>query len=123
MVVTAAYIPDSGDLVWLDFNPQTGREQANRRPAVVLSPASYNGKVKLGIFCPITTKVKSYPFEVALPDDLPIAGVILADQVKSLDWQIRKAEFICKAPDSVMAEVSAKLKVLLPSPSANQTED
>lgn len=121
--MTAAYIPDSGDLVWLDFNPQTGREQANRRPAVVLSPASYNGKVKLGIFCPITTKVKSYPFEVALPDDLPIAGVILADQVKSLDWQIRKAEFICKAPDSVMAEVSAKLKVLLPSPSANQTED
>lgn len=109
-----SYIPAQGDIVWLDFNPQTGREQANRRPALVLSPAAYNSKVGLTIFCPITTKIKGYPFEVRLPDNLPVSGVILADQVKSLDWQTRKAQYICKVPDEVLSEVTAKLKALLP---------
>ncbi len=115
-----AYFPEQGDLVWLDFNPQSGREQAKRRPALVLSPLVYNRKVGLGIFCPVTSKVKGYPFEVSLPDDLPITGVILADQVKSLDWQARQAEFICKAPDTVTTEVILKVKTLLPLPSIPQ---
>lgn len=80
-----SYIPDRGDIIWLDFNPQAGREQANRRPALVLSPAEYNGKVRLALLCPITSKVKGYPFEVAIPEGLPVSGVVLADQVKSLD--------------------------------------
>lgn len=109
-----AYTPDRGDLIWLDFNPQTGREQAKRRPAIVLSPVEYNAKVRLALVCPITFKVKGYPFEVALPDNLDVSGVILADQIKSLDWQTRNAEFICKAPPTLMAEVMAKLKTLLP---------
>lgn len=109
-----AYTPDRGDLIWLDFNPQTGREQAKRRPAIVLSPIEYNAKVRLAIACPITSKVKGYPFEVALPDDLEVSGVILSDQIKSLDWQTRNAEFICEAPPTLIAEVMAKLKTLLP---------
>lgn len=109
-----SYVPDRGDIVWLDFNPQAGREQANRRPALVLSPAAYNGKVRLAVVCPITTKVKGYPFEVTIPEGLPVSGVVLADQVKSLDWQVRKAEFICKVPSTTSAEAIAKLKALLP---------
>jgi mRNA interferase MazF len=109
-----SYVPDQGDIVWLDFNPQAGREQANRRPALVLSPAAYNGKVRLALVCPLTTKVKGYPFEVPIPDGVPVSGVILADQVKSLDWQVRNAEFICKVPSTVTAEAIAKLKALLP---------
>lgn len=108
------YTPDRGDLIWLDFNPQTGREQANRRPAIVLSPVAYNTKVRLAIVCPITSKVKGYPFEVALPNDLEVSGVILSDQIKSLDWQARNAELICKAPPALTAKVIAKLKTLLP---------
>lgn len=108
----AFYIPDRGDIVWLDFNPQVGREQAGRRPALVLSPAAYNRKVRLALVCPITTKVKGYPFEVALPEGVGISGVVLADQVKSLDWQLRQAEFICLAPSNVTNEVIAKFKAL-----------
>lgn len=109
-----SYVPDHGDVVWLDFNPQAGREQANRRPALVLSPAAYNGKVRLALVCPITTKVKGYPFEVAIPEGLAISGVVLADQVKSLDWRVRNAEFICKLLSTVISEAIAKLKALLP---------
>ncbi len=109
-----AYIPDRGDLIWLDFNPQTGREQAKRRPALVLSPLEYNAKVRLAIVCPITSKIKGYPFEVALPEDLDVSGVVLADQIKSLDWQTRNSELIGKVPSTLMAEVMAKLKTLLP---------
>src|SRR5687767_16037745 len=87
---TVAYIPDSGDIVWITFNPQAGHEQAGRRPALVLSPASYNGKVGLAILCPITSQVKGYPFEVATPARSRVCGVILADQVKSLDWPFAK---------------------------------
>jgi mRNA interferase MazF len=107
------YVPARGDVVWLTFNPQAGHEQAGRRPAVVLSPSSYNGKVGLAIFCPITSQVKNYPFEVAIPSVLKLDGVILADQVKSLDWRIRRAEFICKLPQETMGEVRGKLETLL----------
>ena len=108
-----AYIPDRGDIVWLTFNPQAGHEQAGRRPALILSPAAYNGKVGLALLCPITSQVKGYPFEVAIPDGLRIGGVVLSDQVKSLDWKIREAEFICKLPAGIMDEVLKKLNTLL----------
>jgi len=87
-----AYIPDSGDIVWIAFNPQAGHEQAGHRPALVLSPAAYNGKVGLAILCPITSQVKGYPFEVQIPDGLKVSGAILSDQVKSLDWKARNVD-------------------------------
>src|SRR3954469_18543962 len=89
MVVPAHDIPDRGDIIWLDFDPQTGHEQAGRRPAVVLSPAAYNGRIGLVICCPVTTRIKGYPFEVPLSGSPPC--VVLADQVKSLDWRTRGA--------------------------------
>lgn len=107
------YVPDRGDIVWLDFNPQAGHEQTGRRPALVVSPQSYNGKVGLALMCPITSKMKGYPFEVSLPPTVGVAGVVLADQVKSLDWQARKAEFACKVPPEVTQEVLAKIRVLI----------
>lgn len=107
------YIPARGDIVWLTFNPQAGSEQAGRRPAIVLSPSSYNGKVGLAIFCPITNQVKGYPFEVALPKDVPITGVILSDQVKSLDWRSRNVQFACHTPQAVITEVLQKLSTLV----------
>jgi mRNA interferase MazF len=108
-----AYVPDRGDVVWISLNPQAGHEQAGRRPAVVVSPRSYNSKVGLGLFCPITSQVKGYPFEVAIPEGLPVRGVVLADQVKSLDWRAREAEFVARLPVKVGAEVVGKLAVLL----------
>ncbi|MFM7576997.1 MAG: endoribonuclease MazF [Microcystaceae cyanobacterium] len=99
------YIPKKGDIIWINFNPQSGREQMGRRPALVISPNVYNRKVGLIIVCPITTKVKNYPFEVKIPDGLAISGVVLADQVKSLDDQTREAEFVCKIPSETLAEV------------------
>jgi mRNA interferase MazF len=107
------YIPQRGDAIWITLNPQAGHEQAGRRPAVVLSPGAYNGKVGLAILCPITSQIKGYPFEVRIPDGLPIRGVILADQVKSLDWRARQAEWMCTLPPDVTAEVLAKLGLLL----------
>lgn len=108
-----AYIPKRGDAIWLQFNPQAGHEQAGRRPALVLSPESYNDKVGLMLCCPITNRVKGYPFEVNLPDDVDVTGVILADQLKSLDWKARKAEFIAKIPDKIVNDVLSKLNTLL----------
>jgi len=108
-----AYIPESGDIVWITFNPQAGHEQAGRRPALGLSPAAYNGKVGLAILCPITSQVKGYPFEVIIPDDLEISGAILSDQVKSLDWKARQTEFICKLPSATFNEVVQKLSTLI----------
>jgi mRNA interferase MazF len=108
-----AYIPKRGDVIRINFNPQAGHEQAGRRPALVLSPASYNGKVGLVILCPITNQVKGYPFEVAIPVGLPISGVVLADQVKSLDWRVRNAEFICPLPTVNVKQVLDKLRTLL----------
>ncbi|MEI2690317.1 MAG: endoribonuclease MazF [Anaerolineae bacterium] len=113
MVASSSYVPRRGDVVWLTFNPQAGHEQAGRRPAVVLSPLSYNAKVGLALFCPITSQVKGYPFEVSIPDGLPVAGVILADQLKSLDWQARDAAFACTLPAIVTSEVLQKVGLLL----------
>jgi mRNA interferase MazF len=113
MVKRRAYIPDRGDIVWLTLNPQLGHEQSGRRPAAVLSPKRYNHKAGLAIFCPITTKIKGYPFEVLLPDGLPISGAVLSDQVKSLDWRARKAEFVCALPETVTMEIISKLDTLV----------
>ena len=109
----AAYVPRRGDLVWLHLNPQTGHEQAGRRPALVLSPESYNGRVGLAILCPVTSQEKGYPFEVALPPGGAVEGVILSDQVKSLDWRARRAERIEVLPPQVTEEVLQKLGTLL----------
>ena len=109
----APYCPRRGDIVWLAFNPQTGHEQAGRRPALVLSPLPYNRKVGLALFCPVTGQVKGYPFEVAVPDGLEVAGVVLCDQVKSLDWKARRATLICKLPEASLHDVLMKLSTLL----------
>ncbi len=108
-----AYVPERGDIVWISFNPQAGHEQAGRRPAVVLSPKAYNQKVGLAIFCPITSRIKGYPFEVKLPLKATVTGVVLSDQVKSLDWRIRKAEFISSLPPATIDEVLMKLRTLV----------
>jgi len=108
-----AYVPESGDVVWITFNPQAGHEQAGRRPALVLSPKSYNGKVGLSLLCPVTSQVKGYPFEVAIPEGLPVSGVILSDQVKSLDWRARRATRLGSVPDSVIQEVTARIVALV----------
>ena len=99
--------------MWIDFNPQTGSEQSGRRPAVVLSPAAYNGRVGLAVLCPITNRVKGYPFEVAIPEGLEVSGVILADQLKSLDWRRRNATVIARLPRETVAEVMRKVSTLL----------
>jgi mRNA interferase MazF len=108
-----AYVPDSGDIVWIMLNPQAGHEQAGHRPALVLSPKAYNGKVGLALLCPITSQLKGYPFEVLIPEGLDVKGVILSDQVKSLDWKARKAEFSCKIPPEKFNEVVNKLSALI----------
>jgi mRNA interferase MazF len=113
MVAAPAYVPRRGDVVWLTFNPQAGHEQAGRRPAVVLSPNAYNAKVGLALLCPITSQVKGYPFEVLLPHGLPVSGAILADQIKSLDWQARTAEFLCALPPAIVSDVLQRIGVLL----------
>jgi len=107
------YVPQRGDIVWITLNPQAGHEQAGRRPAVVLSPAAYNAKVGLAIICPVTNQVKGYPFEILIPEGLTVSGAILADQVKSLDWQSRKAELICTLPTEIVNEIIQKVCVLL----------
>jgi mRNA interferase MazF len=104
--------PERGDLLWIDFDPQKGREQAGRRPALVLTPARYNGLVGLLIACPATAHAKGYPFEAAIPDGLPVQGVVLADHLRSLDWRGRRAEFICKAPAQLVDEVLARVHAL-----------
>lgn len=107
------YVPARGDVVWISLNPKVGHEQAGRRPALVLSPSSYNGKVGLAILCPVTSQIKGYPFEVVIPSGSKLGGVVLADQVKNLDWRVRKAEFICKLPRETTNEVLDKLGTLL----------
>ena len=107
------YIPDRGDVIWIDLNPEAGHEQGGRRPVLVLSPSSYNGKVGLAIMCPITNQVKDYPFEVEIPSGLNVTGVVLSDRVKCLDWKVRKAEFMCKLPMNTTFEVLKKLITLI----------
>lgn len=111
MVKAPGYVPDAGDIVWLTFDPQAGHEQAGRRPAIVLSPARYNALAGLILCCPITTKIKSYPFEVGL-SGTP-ASVVLADQAKSQDWRARKAERKGRVSAAELAEIRAKLAALL----------
>ena len=105
--------PERGDVVWLSFSPQAGREQAGRRPALVLTPAPFNSRIGLAFVCPVTTRVKGYPFEVALRGVDGVSGVVLVDQLRSLDWRTRRAEPAGKAPPAVMTEVVAKLRPLL----------
>lgn len=105
------YVPEAGDIVWLHFDPRAGHEQAGHRPALVISPEAYNGKTGLMLCCPLTTQTKGYPFEVPVEGDRP--GVVLADQVKSLDWMARKAQFKGKVSGAELAEVRAKIAALL----------
>jgi mRNA interferase MazF len=107
------YVPERGDLVWIDFDPHAGHEQSGRRPAVVLSPSSYNRKVELGIFCPVTHKGKGYAWEVAIPAGRGVSGVILADQVKSLDWKERQIQFAGTLPREILDEVLDKTLALI----------
>ena len=107
------YVPQRGDVVWITLNPQAGHEQAGRRPAVVLSPLAYDEKVGLAILCPITSQEEGYPFEVRIPAGLVVTGVVLADQVKSLDWRARNAERMGSLPAGVMTEILGKLNVLV----------
>jgi len=109
----AGYIPEAGDLVWLSFSPQAGREQAGRRPAVVFSPHAYNSRSGLCLACPVTSQAKGYPFEVPLPDGLAVTGIILVDHVRSADWQVRHAECAGRVPPEVLEEVRARLMPLL----------
>ena len=106
------YVPKEGDIVWLEFNPQAGHEQAGHRPAIVLSKKAYNEKTGLAIFCPITSKSKGYPFEVKV-EGSKISGVVLADQIKSLDWQSRNAKFLERAKPSVLKSVLSKFMVII----------
>ena len=108
-----SYCPKRGDIVWLTFNLKAGHEQAGHRPALVLSPEPYNRKVGLAVLCPITSRVKGYPFEVKLPDGFKVSGVVLSDQVKNLDWKARKASFCCRAPSDVLRHVLSKLRTIL----------
>ena len=114
----AAYVPARGDLIWLQFNPQAGHEQAGHRPAVVISPSSYNRRVGLALCCPVTSQVKGYPFEVLLPQGLGVEGAILSDQIKSLDWRVRKARRIGNLPNEVLRETVGKILALVDSDGA-----
>jgi mRNA interferase MazF len=107
------YVPERGDAVWITLDPQAGHEQAGRRPALVLSPSIYNGRVGLALFCPITSRAKGYPFEVPIPAGLPINGVVGADQVKSLDWRARDVARIGALPVEVVSQVLERLQALL----------
>ncbi|MDO8691264.1 MAG: endoribonuclease MazF [Dehalococcoidia bacterium] len=111
--MAAEYAPSRGDVVWISLNPQAGHEQAGRRPALVVSPVAYNRKVGLAILCPITNQVKGYPFEVMIPSGSGVTGVVLSDQVKSLDWRDRHAELICRLAGETVLEVMEKLGTLL----------
>jgi mRNA interferase MazF len=111
-MVTGGYVPEHGDIIWLNFDPQTGHEQKGKRPALVISPKAYNAKVGLALFCPITSHEKQYPFEVKI-NNSTISGVVLSDQIKSLDWRIRNAIFVTNATKTELAEVVEKISVLL----------
>ena len=107
------YVPKRGEVVWLQFDPQAGHEQAGRRPAVIVSPREYNAKTGLALCCPITSRIEGYPFEVALSEDSEVSGVILADQVKSLDWRARRARKLWTLPEEALQELLAKIRVLV----------
>ena len=112
--LTKSYVPDTGDIIWLEFTPHSGHEQGGKRPALVVSPAMYNRSTKCALVCPITRKVKGYPFEVLLHDKQKTTGAILADQVRNLDWESRHAKFIEKLSSALLAQVVGKFTTLLP---------
>ena len=112
-MVAGEYVPNRGDIVWMSFTPQAGHEQAGHRPALVVSPREYNAVTSLALCCPITSQVKGYPFEVELPADGSVTGVVLADQIKSLDWRARGARFACHSGNRVINEVVGKVSTLL----------
>ena len=112
-MVKPGYVPRRGDLVWLDFAPHAGHEQGGRRPALVISRDEYNRKVGLLLACPITSRKKGYPFEVDLPERLAVAGVILVDQIRNLDWKARNAKFIDRADADVVERVLSKFSALM----------
>jgi len=111
--VKTSFVPEAGDFVWLTFDPQAGREQAGRRPVLILTPRIYNAKSGLALACPVTNQVKGYPFEVAVPLGSGTTGVILTDHLKSIDWKARRAELLGRCTDDIMAEVRATLAPLL----------
>ena len=111
--MVSQYTPERGDIVWIQLNPQIGHEQQGTRPVLALSAKEYNNKTGMGIFCPITSRMKGLPFEVKLPEELEIRGVVLADQIKSLDWRGRNASFICKVPEETIEEVILKLETII----------
>jgi len=117
----SAYIPERGDVVWITLDPQAGHEQAGRRPALVISPSAYNGRVGLALFCPITNQAKGYPFEVVIPKGATVTGVVGADQIKSLDWKARKASRIGAIQEEVVAQVLQRLHTLLAASGQEQT--
>ena len=106
-------VPRRGDIIWLRFGQQAGHEQADRRPALILSPQKYNERSSVALACPITSRVRDWPFEVRMPPNGTVTGVVLADQIRSLDWRNRNARFANRAPRSVVAEVLAKVRLLL----------
>jgi mRNA interferase MazF len=112
-MVADEYVPNRGDIVWMSFTPHAGHEQAGHRPAIVISPRGYNEASSFALFCPITTQVKGYPFEVALPTSGSVRGVVLADQVKSLDWRARRARFGYRTNNRVVSQVLALVNTLL----------
>lgn len=113
MTARRSFVPERGDIVKMSFDPQSGHEQAGWRPALVVSPSAYNRASSLALLCPITSRVRGYPFEVGLPADFEITGVILVDQLRSLDWRARKASFVAHAPEAVLEEVLARLEPLV----------
>ena len=112
MVTAQPYVPDRGDIVWLDFNPQAGHEQRGRRPALTISYKEYNGKIGLGLFCPITSKIKGYPFEVEGGGE-KVSGCVLSDQIKSLDWTVRNIEYIDKIDEERLDDVITNVRILM----------
>lgn len=116
--MASRFVPERGDILWLTFDPHAGHEQAGQRPALVVSPREYNRRVGLALVCPVTSRVKGYPFEVVLPQGLKAQGAILADQIKSLDWRARRAQYLCSAPREVMDEVIARILALVESEAA-----
>lgn len=113
MSTLGRFVPERGDIVKMTFDPQSGHEQAGWRPALVVSPSLYNRASSLALLCPIISRIKGYPFEVPLPNDLTVSGVVLADQIRSLDWRARKAKVVERAPASVVRDVLARLEPLV----------
>jgi mRNA interferase MazF len=113
-VSASLYVPVRGDVVWIDLSAQAGHEQTGHRPALVISPERYNRRVELSLICPITSRVKGFPFEVRIPEGRDVAGVVLADQIRSVDWRARDARLMDRLPDELVETVARKFTKLLP---------